>query len=162
MTHTIIYLLFVGIKKRDPFCEPIISADAWQLDDLMRSAEYFNPWKKSSSNYTLTSATAEANTQTLKAIECGVRCLITEKRLSKILVGKFSSDPLEQRFGWLRQLSGANFYIGCKQLLEAEKRIRALSLIKSGQSLSFESDMIFGNPIAEHVQQVGIEIKNSF
>ena len=66
---------------------------------------------------------------------------------------------MEQRFGWLRQLSGANFYISCKQLLEAEKRIRALSLIKSGQSLSFESDMIFGNPIAEHVQQVELKLR---
>ena len=111
MTHTIIYLLFVDIKKRDPFCEPTISADAWQLDYLMRSAEYFNLWKKSSSNYTLTSATAEANTQTFKAIVQCVRYLITEKRLSKILVGKFSSDSLEQRFGWLWQLSGANLFL---------------------------------------------------
>ena len=132
MTHTIIYLLFVGIKKRDPLCEPIISTDAWQLDYPMRSAEYFNLWKKSLSNYTLTSATAEANAQTFKAIVECVRYLITEKRLSKILVGKFSSDSLEQRFGWLWQLSGTNFYISCKQLLEAEKQIRALSLIKSG------------------------------
>ena len=69
---------------------------------------------------------------------------------------------MEQRFGWLLQLSGANFYISCKQLLEAEKRIRALSLIKSGQSLSFESDMIFGNPIAEHVQQVELKLRPVF
>ena len=77
MTHTIIYLLFVGIKKRDPFCESIISADDWQLDYLMRSVRCFNLWKKSSSNYTLTSATAEANTQMFKTIiEC-VSYLIT-------------------------------------------------------------------------------------
>ena len=66
---------------------------------------------------------------------------------------------MEQRFGWLRQLNGTNFYISCKQLLEAEKRFGALSLIKSGQSLSFESDMIFGNPIAEHVQQVELKLR---
>ena len=51
-------------------------------------------------------------------------------------------------------MRGANFYVSCKQLLEAEKRIRALSLIKSGQSLSFESEMLFDDAIADHVEQV--------
>ena len=50
-------------------------------------------------------------------------------------MGKFSSDPIERRFGWFRQLSGANFYISCKQLFEAEKKIRVLSLIRDGTTM---------------------------
>ncbi len=50
--------------------------------------------------------------------------------LSWILLGKFQSDSLESRFGWYRQLSGANYFISPKQLLESERKIKALSLIK--------------------------------
>lgn len=45
---------------------------------------------------------------------------------SFVLLGKFQSDPLEGRFGYYRQLSGGNFYISCRQLLQAEKKIRLL------------------------------------
>ncbi|QQP53745.1 Putative LOC101234561, partial [Caligus rogercresseyi] len=40
------------------------------------------------------------------------------------------SDPIEKRFGWYRQLSGGNYYISVRQILEAEKKIRVLSLVK--------------------------------
>ena len=52
------------------------------------------------------------------------------------VLGKFSSDCLEQRFGRFRPLSGANLFISCKQLLEAEKKVRILSLIRDGISPS--------------------------
>ncbi len=47
-----------------------------------------------------------------------------------MLLGKFQSDPIERRFSWLRQLSGGNYYISVRQLLENEKKIRASSLVK--------------------------------
>ena len=53
-----------------------------------------------------------------------------------LLLGKMSSDPIEARFGAYRQMAGANYYISCKQLFEAEKKIRALNLIKSHVDLS--------------------------
>ena len=53
--------------------------------------------------------------------------------MSKVLLGKLSSDPIEKRFGQFRQLSGANFFISVRQLLDAEKRIRILSLIHDGK-----------------------------
>lgn len=39
-------------------------------------------------------------------------------------------NPIESRFGWLRQLSGANYYISTKQVLDSDRKIRALSLLK--------------------------------
>ena len=39
-----------------------------------------------------------------------------------ILPGKFSSDPIEGRFGWYRQTNGGNFYISINQLCQAEKK----------------------------------------
>ncbi len=63
-------------------------------------------------------------------------CLV-QLKYRYVLLGKFQSDAIERRFSWLRQLSGANFYISVRQLLENEKKIRAISLIKfSGCSLT--------------------------
>ena len=41
--------------------------------------------------------------------------------MSKVLLGKLSSDPIEKRFGQFGQLSGANFFILVRQLLDAQK-----------------------------------------
>nr|XP_040569301.1 uncharacterized protein LOC121118781 [Lepeophtheirus salmonis] len=42
----------------------------------------------------------------------------------------FQSDPTERRLGWYRQLSEGIYYISVKQILEAQKNIRILSLVK--------------------------------
>ena len=47
-----------------------------------------------------------------------------------LLSGKLMSDPIEGRFGWHRQLNGGNFFMSVKQVLEAEKKIRCLSLLQ--------------------------------
>ena len=44
-----------------------------------------------------------------------------------VLLGKFQSDPIEARFGCYQQLSGANFFISVRQLLDSEKKIRVLN-----------------------------------
>ena len=40
------------------------------------------------------------------------------------------SDPIEGRFGWYRQVNDYNFYRSVKQVLQAEKKIRKLSLLQ--------------------------------
>jgi hypothetical protein len=58
-------------------------------------------------------------------------------RLHVVLLGHLQSDPIESRFGWLRQMSGANYYISTKQVLDSDRKIRAVSLLKfSGISLT--------------------------
>jgi len=47
-----------------------------------------------------------------------------------VLLGHLQSDAIESRFGWLRQLAGANYYISMRQVMEGDKKIRALSLFK--------------------------------
>jgi len=34
------------------------------------------------------------------------------------------------RFGWIRQLSGGNYYISCRQVFESDRKIKAISLLK--------------------------------
>ena len=52
-----------------------------------------------------------------------------------VLTGNISSDFIEGRFGWYRQLCGANYYNSVLQMLQAEKRIRLRSLINMGFNL---------------------------
>ncbi len=78
----------------------------------------------------LTRETFIATIQSAEAIPEVVKYLTEEKGLSYVLTGKLQSDPLERRFSWYRQLSGANYYVSVRQVLEAEKNIRLQSLIK--------------------------------
>nr|XP_040575569.1 uncharacterized protein LOC121124481 [Lepeophtheirus salmonis] len=49
----------------------------------------------------------------------------------------FLSDPIERRFGWYRQLSRGICNISVRQILEAEIKIRILSVVKfSGMTSS--------------------------
>ncbi|MCP4492437.1 MAG: hypothetical protein GY820_34780, partial [Gammaproteobacteria bacterium] len=73
-----------------------------------------------------------------------------------VLLGSFQSDHLESRFGWYRQLSGANYYISVKQLIESERKIRALSLaIFSTRSIK-EMDKIL-EKVDENWDQAAVE-----
>ena len=60
-----------------------------------------------------------------------------------VLLRHLQSDTIESRFDWLRQLSGANYFISVKQVLDSDKKIRALSLLKfSGLSVKDIDDAI--------------------
>jgi len=56
--------------------------------------------------------------------------LLDRRGFNYVLLGHLQSDALESRFGWLRQLAGANYYISTRQVVEGDKKIRALSLVK--------------------------------
>ena len=66
-----------------------------------------------------------------------------QRGFSFVLLGNLQSDPIENRFGWLRQLSGANYYISMRQVLDSDRKIRAMSLVKfSGFTLAEIDDAI--------------------
>lgn len=68
--------------------------------------------------------------QTCRAIAQLTRYLLDNCGFKYILLGLIQSDNIEARFGWYRQLSGANYFISMRQLTESEKKIRAISLLK--------------------------------
>ena len=54
-----------------------------------------------------------------------------------MLLGKVQSDNIERRFGRIRQLSGSYYFISMRQLLESDKKLRTISLLKySGISIA--------------------------
>ena len=76
--------------------------------------------------------------------ECCIECILTghiqsdlidECCIEYIITGHIQSDFLESRFGWYRQLCGANYYNSVLQFMQAEKTIRMRSLVKMGFSL---------------------------
>jgi len=46
------------------------------------------------------------------------------------LLGHLQSDAIESRCGWLRQLNGANYFISMRQVLETDRKIQDVSLVK--------------------------------
>lgn len=63
--------------------------------------------------------------------------LLDRKAFNYVILGHLQTDAIERRFGWLRQMSGANYYVSMRQVLESDRRIRAVSLLKfSGISLT--------------------------
>ena len=47
-----------------------------------------------------------------------------------ILLDKFQTDHLEERFGQYRRISGDHYNISIRQVFECEKKLRMLSVLK--------------------------------
>ena len=60
----------------------------------------------------------------------------TYPKLNFILLGNISSDFLEGRFGWWRQLCGGNYYNSVMQFLQAEKTVCLRSLVSMGYNMN--------------------------
>ena len=51
-----------------------------------------------------------------------------------VLLGHIQSDTIEGRFGHIRQLRGANYFISMRQLYESDRKLRTLSWLKCSQT----------------------------
>lgn len=72
--------------------------------------------------------------------DCAAFLLDVRLGFKYVLLGSLQSDAIESRFGWLRQMSGANYYVSMKQVIESDRKIRALSLLKFSCFLLNEID----------------------
>jgi hypothetical protein len=119
----------VGQKKRDDSRQPIREPTDENLLYLLEFAAWVKEWR-GQTKLSLTKETTTAVHQTCTALVELARHMLTDRQFQYVLLGQFQSDAIEQRFGWYRQLSGANYYVSVRQVLEAEKSIRVRSLIK--------------------------------
>ena len=85
--------------------------------------EYLDFWEKSGKRG-LTKETFLAVRQICLAAADVAEYLQQKEDFVYVLLGQIQSDPIEKRFGWYRQLSGGNYYISVRQILESEKSIR--------------------------------------
>ena len=77
----------------------------------------------------MTTETSPACCHTFKALADLAEYLVTHHQFDHVLLGKFSSDPIDGRFGMYRQFSVGVFYIYVKQLLDSERKIRVLNIL---------------------------------
>ena len=118
-----------GKHKRDYTMDPVSSPHDWKLDFLGEFADFLQRWE-SSKQPGLTRETFLALRHTCLALRDCARYLLNECGFNYVLFGYLQSDDLESRFGWLRQLSGANYFISMRQIVECDRKIRAVSLLK--------------------------------
>jgi len=99
------------------------------LSFLREFADFLTQWETSGKGG-LTQETFLALRQTCLALADCSAYMIDRLGFNFVLLGRLQSDSIERRFGWLRQLSGANYYVSMRQVMESDRKIRALSLIK--------------------------------
>uniref|UniRef100_A0A1I8IKS9 TNFR-Cys domain-containing protein n=1 Tax=Macrostomum lignano TaxID=282301 RepID=A0A1I8IKS9_9PLAT len=92
----------------------------------------FTSWETSGSRG-LSRETFLACRHTCRAIAACARHLLDREDFSYVLLGALQSDSIERTFGWLRQMSGANYFISARQLSENNQKIAAISLLKFSQ-----------------------------
>lgn len=117
-----------GLRKRDYTRQPIIGLDDEKMSFLLTFSNWLEVWEKSKMNG-LSKETFLATRHSSKALALLAHHVIAKYKFSYVLLGQVQSDRLERRFGRYRQLCGANYFLGVRQILEAEKSIRVKSLI---------------------------------
>ena len=129
---------YVGRRKRDPVREPISKDDTGGLQFLEKFTVWVEKWEKmNNKEHSLSKETFLTCKQTMRGLIGVAMYLLEEKNFEYVLLGLITSDPIERRFGWYRQLGGANYYLSPRQFFESEKKIRLQCLIKFG-NLSFK------------------------
>jgi hypothetical protein len=65
-----------------------------------------------------------------------------------VLLGQFQTDVLERRFDQYRKLSGCNYNVSVKQIIDSEKKLKVTSLLRL-------------NSTKIHIKEIIMEINNS-
>lgn len=125
---------------RDPFRDPITSENSLAYKFLNLFVQWIRTWssfeafekQKKIGKYCgkLSLETQFSLTHTVTSLLELIKYLLNKCILKYVLLGKFQNDDIESRFGRYRQMSGGNYHITVTQVLESERRLKSLSLIK--------------------------------
>ena len=129
----ILLAFFLGHRTKDRMCAPLRLNEEGtaNLEYLLRDTEIFQKWRNSNKSG-LTTQTFSACIQTMSAVPE----LLQQLQNRFIFPGKFTSDSIEGWFGCYRQVNGENYFMSVNQILQAEKKIRVLSLLQQHILLS--------------------------
>ena len=150
---------FLGQKKRDQTRKPICFDDMSNLEYLDMFSKWLEEWRECEKGprkerKSLTVETFQSVIQTTKALKAVSQYLIESEGFEFVLLGKFQTDDLEKRFGWYRQLVGANYYVSSRQIVEGEKSIRLRSLVKFCDFKLPQIKEIFETPKEEQKREI--------
>ena len=132
-----------GRHKRNNYMKPIKEENRVEiLAELQKFANWVKRWQIQFADNGLSKPTFETLSQTVVAtIELSNYLLDEKDEIVYVLLGFIQSDYLEGRFGWYRQLSGANYYNSVLQFIQAKKTIRLRCLVNSGYTLKEIKDV---------------------
>lgn len=130
-----------GRRLRDIFRDPVKSSNDWKLSFLEKFLQFLVDWR-SLGIYGLTEETFFALTQSTASFIEFTKYMIDRLGFNYVLLGKVSSDNIEERFGHYRQLSGGNYLVSVRQLLESERKLKLLSVMKFNGAKDFEQHVI--------------------
>lgn len=119
-----------GQRLRDPFQEPISALNCHQIDYLNKIVDWLDYWQSLKHDAgQLTRETHTALRHTSHAlVEVSAYC-IEELGFKYVLLGKFQTDSLEDRFGRYRQLCGSQYHVSIRQIYECEQKLRLQKLL---------------------------------
>lgn len=123
----------MGIN-REEWNEHQIFSDCFKINFLKKFVDWLEFWKDLELDLHIGGLTRDTFTASISATE-GLIKLIGESFISTdievFLCGNFQTNDLEKRFGRYRQLSGCNYNVSVKQILESEKKLRIKNIIST-------------------------------
>ena len=121
------------IRLRNDDCRSVISSLDENMQFIAKVIKWLQDWKglnHKPREGTLSKDTMTALEHTLLGLTELCNYLLDQKQFRYVLLGKFQTDNLEFRFSQYRQLSGSNFHVSVEQLLEGEKKLKLISVLK--------------------------------
>ena len=153
--------LYSGQRTRDLVRSVISIDDMGSLEYLKKFVTWIEKWEEmGDKKHSLSSETFMTTKQTSHGLIALAIYLLEEKDFDYVLLGLITSDPIEKRFGWYRQLGGANYYLSVRQFLESEKKIRLQVLVKSDIDISFKDavEILKAGQSSEDVEEEAKEL----
>ena len=110
-----------GKRKRDE-TRNAISLENFDNGMYLRNfADWLENWQlHSEGSRCLTNETFFTSIHTSKTLPQLADYLLRERNFKYVLPRHIQSDCLEGRYGWIRQLTGGDYYASSRQILEAE------------------------------------------
>lgn len=121
-----------GWSKRLEDAFPFYKSNDKRLEWMSHFILWLKRWKEFNDingEGFLTKETYLALSHTVTTIVQLIQYLLIDCDMSYVLLGKFQTDNLESRFGNYRQLSGSNYLVSVKEVLQSEKKLKVKSLL---------------------------------
>ena len=120
---TLIHALWtvVNVKVRfapNPLGNALVKNDE-KLGFVLTFADWLSLWCESKSTFCLSKQTFDGMIKTLRAQAHLASDLLAEG-YQFVLKAKFQSDPVEKRFSQYRQMSGGNFLVSLREVINSE------------------------------------------
>lgn len=148
-----------GRRLRDPLQDPVKSLSDKQIEFLNNFVDWLDTWRDIRMDTgALTTETHAALRLTCYSLVELCRYCLEELNFNYVLLGKFQTDSLEERFGQYRRLSGTNYHISIQQVFESEKKLRLQDslVLPDMQEIQKPCPSVFDG--AQLAQEYGIKI----